>query len=397
MKKLKRNINYGSHYIDDNDIKSVVKVLKSKNITQGPNISNFEKKVSKIVGCKYAVAVTSCTAGLHIACKTLGFGKNSTLLTSAISFVSSSNVAFFLGGNSQLVDIKNEKSISFDLNDLEKKIKKYKPLVVMPVHMGGVSYDHLKIKKLSKKYNFKIIEDGAHSFGASYDEKSKIGSCKYSDMTVFSFHPIKTITTGEGGIVTTNNKIYYKKLLRLRSHGINKLDDKPLIKKQGYTGKKINSWYYEMRELGYHYRLTDIQAALGISQLDKLKRILKRRSEIFKLYDDEFKNIPMKICQIEKRKYSSYHLYIIWLDFKSMKTTRQNFLDYLNKNKIFPQVHYLPLFMHPFYRNLGQYNFKSFPNSLKYYSGCISLPCFLSLKTNEQKFVIKKIKEFIKH
>jgi perosamine synthetase len=395
MKKLKKNISYGSHYIDQKDIRAVVKVLKSKNITQGPYIEAFEKKICKIVGSKYAVAVSSCTAGLHIACKALDFKKSSTLLTSAISFVSSSNVAYFLGGKSHLVDIKKDNSISLDINDLEKKIKKYKPLVVMPVHIGGVSYDYDKIKKLSNKYKFKIIEDAAHSFGGKYNNNYKIGSCKYSDMTVFSFHPIKTITTGEGGVVTTNNKFYYKKLLRLRSHGINKADDKPLIRRQAYTGSKLNSWYYEMRELGYHYRLTDIQAALGLSQLNKLNRILKKRRQVFQLYDREFRNTPIKTYQIEKRDLSSYHLYIIWIDFKNISKTRQDFLNYLKKNKIFPQIHYLPIFMHPYYKNLKKYKFESFPNSLKYYSGCLSLPCYLNLKTDEQKFIIKKIKNFL--
>lgn len=396
MKKLNRNINYGGHYIDQEDIKNVVKVLRSNNVTQGPNIEKFEKKISKIVGCKYAVAVSSCTAGLHIACKAAGFKKDSLLLTSPISFVSSSNVAYFLGGKSKFVDIKGKNTISFDIKELEKKVKKFRPTIVMPVHMGGASYDFQEIKKLSKKYNFKIVEDAAHSFGGSYNKKFKIGSCKYSDFTVFSFHPVKTITTGEGGVVTTNNKEYYKKLLRYRSHGINKLDDKPININQAFTKKNKNQWYYEMRELGFHYRLTDIQAALGISQLKKLNNIILKRKKIFKYYDESFKNLPIEICQIDKRNFTSFHLYIVWIDFDKFNKSRYDLMKYLEENKIFTQVHYLPIFLHPFYQNLKQKNlFKDFKNSLEYYKGCLSLPCFFSLKKSEQKFIIKKIKDFL--
>ena len=198
------------------------------------------KKISKYLGCKYAVAVSSCTAGMHIACKALGFNEKSTLLTSPISFVSSANVARFLGGKVDFVDI-NPDSINIDTKKLEYKIKKKKPKIVIPVHMGGYPCELREIKKLSKIYNFKIIEDAAHALGSRYDLKknAKVGNCKYSDATVFSLHPVKSITTGEGGIVTTNNKETYLKLLRLRSHGINKLNDKPINTKYAYTNNKL--------------------------------------------------------------------------------------------------------------------------------------------------------------
>ena len=385
---------YGKHFISKEDIKAVSNVLLSTHLTQGKAVSLFEKKIANCTGAKYAVAVSSCTAGMHIACKAIGFTTKSKLLTSVVSFVSSPNVAYFLGGQVNFVDI-NPKTIAFDIHDLKNKIIKYKPDIVMPVHIGGCSYNYEYIKDLSLKYNFKIIEDAAHSFGGKYNNKFKIGSCKFSDLTVFSFHPVKTITTGEGGVITTNNKEYYLKLLRLRSHGINKLDDSFLIKKQAYTNGKKNQWYYEMRELGYHYRITDIQCALGISQLNKLPDVLKKRKKIFSIYDKAFSNLSyIKPLQIDKRQFSSYHLYVVDIDFKKIKKTRQALMAYLEKNKIFTQVHYLPLVMHPFYKRL-KFNIKDYLNAKKYYEGCLSLPCFFSLSEEDQKFIIKKIKFYL--
>jgi perosamine synthetase len=392
-----KKIPYGKHYIDNQDIQSVTNILRSEFITQGTTVSLFEKLVCSITKSKYAVAVSSCTAGLHISMRACGFKKNDILLTSIISFVSSPNSAKFLDGKVQFVDIANNDSISIDIDDLVRKIKKYKPKVVMPVHMGGASYNSKIIKKLSKKYKFKIIEDAAHSFGGNYDKKLKIGSCNFSDLTVFSFHPVKTITTGEGGIVTTNNKILYKKLLRLRSHGINKNDDKFLLKKNAYTNGKVNPWYYEMRELGYHYRITDIQCALGISQLKKLKKIVDKRRKVSKFYDKLFKNHEgITSFQISERESSSCHLYILNINFKKFKKTRQELMEYLEKFNIITQVHYIPLILHPFYYK-GNNQLRNYPNAKKYYDNCLSIPCFYKITLKDQKFVYSKIINFLEN
>ena len=395
---MRKIIPYGQHYVDTIDIKSVTRAITSKSLTQGSRVLQFEKKLIAYTKSKYAVAVSSCTAGLHIACKALGFEKNSLLLTSVISFVSSSNVAYFLGGRAQFVDIDNN-TISFDLFDLELKIKKYKPKIIIVVHMAGAAYNMKKIKSLSDKYNFFIIEDCAHSLGGSYyiknNKKNRIGSCKYSDISVFSFHPVKSITTGEGGMVTTNKKTIYKKLLRYRSHGINKLDDKFLYKKNAYTKGKINQWYYEMRELGYHYRITDIQCALGISQLNKINRFLKKRLEVAKMYDLAFINSPyIKIIHADARDLSANHIYIIKINFKKLLTSRQEFMSFLEKKGIITQVHYIPIVMHPYYIDKG-FKISDYPNAKKYYDECISIPCYYSLSRKNQKRVIFCIKEFI--
>ena len=397
MKIIKKKLPYSTHYIDDYDVKLVNKVLKSRFITQGKTIERFEKEISKYLGCKFAVAVSSCTAGMHIACKALGFNEKSTLLTSPISFVSSANVARFLGGKVDFVDI-NPDTINIDTKKLEYKIKKKKPKIVIPVHMGGYPCEMSKLKKLSKIYNFKIVEDAAHALGSKYDLKKKnvkIGSCKYSDVTVFSLHPVKSITTGEGGIITTNNKETYLRLLRLRSHGINKLNDKPINIKYAYTDNKLNPWYYEMRELGYHYRITDIQCALGLGQLKKLNLFLKKRKEIAKIYDKEFKKTQnISSFQGFNRNLSSNHLYIIKIDYKKIKKTRRDLMLYLEKRNIITQVHYIPIVLHPYYKKLG-FDIKEFPEAKKYYDQCLSIPNYFKLSKKDQRYTINSIKSFL--
>jgi dTDP-4-amino-4,6-dideoxygalactose transaminase len=285
------------------------------------------------------------------------------------------------------------------LADLELKIKKYKPRIIIVVHMAGAAYYMKKIKSLSIKYKFFIVEDCAHSLGGSYyfknSKKNRIGSCKYSDISVFSFHPVKSITTGEGGMITTNKKNIYKRLLRYRSHGINKLDDNFLNKKNAYTKGKINKWYYEMRELGYNYRITDIQCALGISQLNKIDKFLRKRSEIAKIYDLAFiNNSYIKLIHTDVRDLSANHIYIIKINFKKLATSRQEFMSFLEKKGIITQVHYIPIVMHPYYVDKG-FKILDYPNAKKYYDECISIPCYYSLSIKDQKKVIFYIKEFI--
>jgi perosamine synthetase len=395
----KKHIPYSTHYIDDKDIAAVTKVLKSRYLTQGQIVLDFENKVANYVGSKYAVAVSSCTAGMHIACKALGFNKKSKLLTSVISFVSSANVAHFLDGKVYFADI-NLNDLNISLEDLEKKIKKINPQIVIPVHMGGHPCDMVKIKELSKKYKFKIVEDAAHALGSNYLTtrlKDRVGNCRYSDVAVFSLHPVKTITTGEGGIITTNNKDTYVKLLRLRSHGINKANDKFLNKRYAYTKGKLNPWYYEMRELGYHYRITDIQCALGITQLKKINSFVKQRKKSAKRYDKVFSKMEnIDTFQGFNRNLSSNHLYITKINYKKINKTRADLMNYLKKKNIISQVHYIPIVMHHFYEKLG-HKIKDYPLAKEYYEKCLSIPNHFKLTYKQQNYIISCLKKFLKN
>lgn len=384
---------YGKQFINKDDINEVIKCLKSRNLTQGPRVTKFEKRVAKYVGSKYAVAVSNCTAGLHISLLAAGFKKGDKLLTSVISFVSSANASQYIGGKVDFIDI-DLNSISMNLNELKNKIDKTVK-VIMPVHMAGAAYNEKEVFKIAKKNKIKVIEDCAHGLGGSYQDGSKIGSCKYSDMSIFSFHPVKSITTGEGGMITTNNKKLYEKLLKLRSHGINKNNIFNINNRKAYTGNKKNLWYYEMNELGFNYRLTDIQSALGISQLKKLNSFITRRREISKYYDRVFSKIyGVNLPQLLMRNKSASHLYILRIDFKKYSTSRQELFNYLKKQNVICQVHYIPIVMHPYYIAKG-FNIKNYPNAKKYYEECISIPCFYSLKKNEQKRVEILIKNFL--
>ena len=282
-------IPYGKHHIDAGDIKSVIKVLKSDNLTQGPLISVFENKISKYVGAKYSVVVTSCTAGLHLASIVSKLRKGKKLLTSPITFVATANSSLYCGAETIFADI-DSSTINISTERIKEAISKNEIQAIAPVHFGGLPCDMKKIREIGNKVNAVIYEDAAHAFGASFQDGSKVGSCKYSDMTVFSFHPVKSIAMGEGGVVTTNNKKIYKQLLRLRNHGIERNKDNFIVKKRGFSNKTKNPWYYEMQELGYHYRVTDIQCALGLSQLKKINKFLSRRRELAINYDLEFEN-----------------------------------------------------------------------------------------------------------
>lgn len=386
-------IPYSTQFIDQSDINSIIKVLKKTNLTQGPEVKKFEDAIANYVDCKYAVAVSSCTAGLHLAMLAANFSKKDELITSCISFVSSPNSSQFIGGSVNFTDIEKD-YLGMCTKDLKKKITK-KTKVIMPVHMGGLAKNANEIKKIARNKKITIIEDAAHSLGANYiNTKIKIGSCKYADMSVFSLHPVKSITTGEGGIVTTNNKKFYEKLLRLRSHGINKNKDKFLIRSQAYKNKKRNKWYYEMQELGFNYRITDFQCALGTSQLKKLNRFINKRRAISKRYDAFFDKIKyIKPLQSKFRNYSSNHLYIIKIKNFDKVINRQHFFNYLHSNNIICQIHYIPIVMHPFYKKMG-YRLKDFPNAKEYYESCLSLPCHYKLTLKQEKFVKNIIKKY---
>ena len=375
-------IPYSRQNIDKSDIESVLEVLKSDYITQGPKTPLFESKLSEKFDAKYAIAVNNATSALHLACLSLGVTKNDIVWTSTITFVASANCARYCGAEIDLVDIDSD-TFNISTDKLEEKLIKAKkknrlPKVLIPVHLAGNPCEMERIYNLSKEYGFKIIEDASHAMGARY-KNSKIGSCKYSDITVFSFHPVKMITTAEGGVCLTNNKDLHDKIYNLRSHG---------IIRSNYTNPNENHgpWYYEQTELGFNYRLNDILSALGISQLDRLDSFIKKRNKLANYYLNKLKENKFLIPQIiNKQDLSSYHLFIVKID-KSHFESRLNLFEKLRGEGYFVNIHYIPIYKHPYYSKM--FDKKDFSNSEEYYSSCISLPLYPNLDETEIDKVI---------
>ena len=378
-------INYSKQSIDKEDINQVIKILKSDYLTTGLIVPKFEKKICVITNSKYSVSVNSGTSALHISCMALGLKKNDIVWTSPNSFVASANCALYCGAKVDFVDIGEDLNIDTNLLEAKLKIAKKKkklPKILIPVHFSGQSCDMKKIKKLSLTYNFRIIEDASHALGGKYFNQP-VGNCKYSDITVFSTHPVKIITTIEGGIATTNDPNLYTKLLALRNHGI-------LRKKYTKNSlKKVRS-HFDQILLGYNYRMSDVQAGLGISQLKKIKRFVSLRQHIRKIYDQKLKFEEISIPKLNQNVFSTYHLYVI----RVKNNKRDKLLKVLKKNKIFSTIHYIPIHYHPYYQKLG-FNKGDFPQVEKYYQECISLPIYPALKKSEIYFTIKTIKNFL--
>lgn len=379
-------IPYSKQYIDKKDIENVKKVLKSNFLTQGPNVKKFENIVKKKCNAKFATAVNSATSALHLSCIALNLKKGDYLWTSPNSFVASANCGLYCGAKIDFVDISLD-TYNIDVDILEEKLiyakkKKVLPKIIVAVHMGGLSCEMKKINSLSKKYGFKIIEDASHCVGSKFRNKF-VGSCKYSDISVFSFHPVKIITTGEGGIILTNNKNLNDKVNILRTSGINKNLKKNKILKNGL-------WFYEQEMLGFNYRMNDISASLGISQMKKLNFFLKKRNQIAQIYIKSLNNYEIKFQLVKKEYYSSYHLFIIRVN----KNIRRMLFNKLRKKGYYVNIHYIPIHFHPYYRNLG---FKKgmFPNSEKYYDEAISLPIYPNLTKKHLLKIIKIVKSFV--
>jgi UDP-4-amino-4,6-dideoxy-L-N-acetyl-beta-L-altrosamine transaminase len=374
-----KRIPYGHQDIDAVDIAGVVKTLRSDLITQGPKIKEFEDALRAYAGARYAVAVSSGTAALHIACLAIGIGKGDEVITSPVTFVASANCVFYCNGKPVFADIE-EKMANIDAERISGKINK-KTMAIIPVHFAGHPCDMQKIGVIAKRHNLKIIEDAAHALGAVYKGK-RIGSCAYSDMAIFSFHPVKSITTGEGGAVLTNSKELYKKLLLLRNHGITK-DEADLT---GYHGP----WYYEMQCLGLNYRITDLQAALGISQLKKLDRFIERRRHIASLYDEAFKDNPyFDVLKEHESSRSSYHLYPILLKDR-LKGKRRAIFEALRSGGLGVQVHYIPVYLQPFYKQMG-FKKGTCPRAEDYYLRTISIPIYPDLSDLQVEKVISVV------
>ena len=388
-------IPYGKHFIDEEDVQAVVNVLRSGTLTQGPTVEAFEKAIANYVGVKYAVAVSSCTAALHLSALAAGVGPANTLITSPISFVSSANAGLYTGAQVAFADIEPS-TINICPQALKESLKRNpNTRVIIPVHFAGLPCDMSAIKAIADQSGADIIEDSAHALGARYADGKRVGSCAYSLMTVFSFHPVKAIAGGEGGMITTNDEAIYRKLLRLRSHGINKLDDSFELPDLAQTNYVSNPWYYEMQELGFHYRITDIQCALALSQFKKIEKFIDFRREIVKDYDTAFKD--MRNCrpaQSDGRDRSGHHLYVLRINFDSIGMSRAELMNKLRSRGIGSQVHYIPIPMQPYYRRLG-HKYEDYPNALKYYKETLSIGLYYNLIEEHKKSIISAVQEFV--
>jgi UDP-4-amino-4,6-dideoxy-N-acetyl-beta-L-altrosamine transaminase len=366
-----------------------------KSLTQGPKIQEFESAVAIKVGAKYAVAVSSATAGLHLALLALELEPKSEVLTSPISFLSSANAALYSGLKPQFVDI-DPVSKNLSPQRLHQILSSNSQVsAVIPVHFAGLPCDMKTIHEISSSHGVRIVEDAAHALGASYADGSLVGSCKYSDMTVFSFHPVKSVTTGEGGMITTNNYHLYQILLQLRSHGIVQKDDELQDNILAFTGGVRNPWYHEMQRLGFHYRLTEIQAALGLSQLKKLSKFINSRKAIAKRYDKILSDVPgVTPIQGENRESSAHHLYVIEIDFSKFTISRARLINVLKEFGVGTQVHYRPIPSQPYYKALG-YSTNSLPVAMDYYSKCLSIPIYPNLRKRQQRRVVSILKSIL--
>ena len=382
----KNFLSYGHQWIDDDDIKSVVDVLKSDWITQGPKIIEFEKLVAKYCNAKYAVSFSSGTAALHASSFAIDISNGDEAITTPITFVATGNCILFNQGIVRFADIKSN-TYNINYNYIKKEIRYSKTKAIIPVDFAGQPCDLDEIKEIADDNNLYVIEDASHAIGAEYKNK-KIGSI--SDLTVFSFHPVKHITTGEGGMVLTNNYEHYEKLLLFRTHGITKNPEK--------MEKNDGDWYYEMHDLGYNYRITDFQCALGISQLKKLDSFIKRRREIAKIYNEEFCDVEEINIPFEKKDVkSSYHLYVIQLNLEKLKVDRKIIFNELRKENIGVHVHYIPLHLHPYYKDKFGYQKGDFPIAENYYERALTLPLFPKMNDDVVENVIDAVKKVIKN
>ena len=381
-------IPYGKQHITQEDIDAVVQVLQSDFLTQGPKIAEFENAFAGYIGCKYAVAVANGTAALHLSALALSVNSSTNVITTPITFSASANCIRYCGGNVFFADI-DAATLTLDINKVEELILS-KPTGffsgIIPVDFAGLPVNLEAFKMLADKYGLWILEDACHAPGGyfidSKGNKQNAGNGNYAQLAIFSFHPVKHIATGEGGMITTNDENLYQKLLQLRSHGMIYQGNDKLIENHG-------GWYMEMQELGFNYRLSDLQAALGTSQLTKADERIKRRNEIAAIYNKAFEGTGVEILSLPANVYHAYHLYIIQVN------DRKKLYDELRKNKIFAQVHYVPVHLMPYYKNIEDYTGK-LPIAENYYAKCLSIPMYPTLSNEEQEFVINTIKSYSK-
>ena len=382
-------IPYGRQNVSECDIKAVENVLRSPFLTQGPVVPKFESTVAKKVSVGYAVAVNSATSALHLACLSLDLGPGDRVWTSPITFVASANCARYCGADVDFVDIDPNSGL-MDVDSLKRKLKsadlaKTLPKIIIPVHLCGTSCDMALIARLADQYGVKVVEDASHAIGGNYKDQP-VGNCKYSSITAFSFHPVKIITTGEGGIATTNDRILAQKMSSLRSHGIIKDERCFEFPSQG-------PWYYEQQELGFNYRLTDIQAALGLNQLQRLDEIIIERHRLLQLYSEKLKGLPLRFLSIPQDVRSSLHLAVIRLN-NTDRTYHRRLFEGMRAAGIGVQLHYSPVHLQPYYRRLG-YSEGDFPNAEQYAFNALSLPLFPGLTENDQDYVVRVLSNLL--
>ena len=381
-------LSYGKQWIDKEDIQAVVKTLRSDYLTQGPKVKEFEDEICRYVGAKHCMMVSNGTVALQLAVASLRIEKHREGITSPNTFVASSNCMIYNGIKPIFADI-DDKTHCVDPEKIKEKITENTSLII-PVHFAGQPCDMEGIKKVTEKHGVYIIEDAAHAIGSKYADGSKVGNCKYSDLTIFSFHPIKTITSGEGGAITTNNKELYDRLLLLRNHGITK-DSSRFNLQHSKSGEP---WYHEMQILGYNYRLSDIHSSLGISQLKKLDKFIKRRREIVKRYNEAFKNTDWIVTPYEKPNvYSAFHLYVLMIDFDKAGKSRRQVMEELKLKNIGTQVHYVPVHTQPYYQENFGYRRGDFPIAEKYYQHALSIPLYPRMVNDDVDYVIKSMVE----
>ena len=382
-------IPYGRQKITQEDIDAVVVALQSDFLTQGPRIADFERNFSRYVGAKYAVAVSNGTAALHLSLLALGIGKGDNVITTPITFAATANAALYAGSKVYFADIDPDTYV-IDIAAVEKLILQHPKgffKAVLPVDFAGYPVDTEALHALAQEHHFKIIEDACHAPGAYFidrlGQKQQAGNGVFSDATAFSFHPVKHIAAGEGGMITTNDEEVYKKLLALRTHGISKDN----MQYELWNKEKQGNWYYEMHDLGYNYRITDIQAALGNSQLQKADAGLQQRQKIAQAYRAAFQELPIKMQKQDEKHFNAHHLFVIEVP------NRKDFYDYLQANGILAQIHYIPVHLLDYYRQFG-WQKGDFPIAEQYYDGAISLPMYPSLSDKELAYVIDKVRKY---
>jgi len=379
-------INYGRQYIDSDDVKAVLRVLKSDWLTQGPQIQKFENSLKAYFNSNYCTVLSSGTAALHLAVLTLGWNKEDIIITTPISFLATSNCILYCGATPSFVDIES-KYFTIDVEKLEQKIKLFKKrekkiVGIIATDYAGHPCDWKSLRKIADRYGLKLINDNCHALGAQIDN-DKGYAIKYADLVTHSYHPVKNITTGEGGSILSNNKYLDKKIKSLRSHGVDQ--------------NTKNLWFYEMKDLGFNYRISDIQCTLGITQLKKINKFLKRRNEVAKMYNKAFSNdMRFKIPDMKKNYTHAYHLYPLQINFDILKISKNILFKKMREKKINLQVHYIPTHIQPYYKKNFNFKIGDFPIAEEFYNREVSLPIYFSLKDKEIKTVIKYLKKFCK-